>query len=94
MPLVKGSSQRAMGHNYDVERKAGKSKKQSMAIMLSVARKAKEGRGESIKSLLPKHDPRLRSKLAKQAESAAGKRGDKKLHRMAEAKKRIKGLRK
>lgn len=40
MPLVKSSSKKAMGENYDKLKKEGYPKKQRTAIMLDVARKA------------------------------------------------------
>jgi hypothetical protein len=41
MPLKKGSSKKAIGQNIRTERKAGKSKKQAIAIALNVAGKSK-----------------------------------------------------
>lgn len=42
MPLIKGYSKKSIGKNIRIEMKSGKSKKQSIAIALSVARKAKK----------------------------------------------------
>lgn len=44
MPLIKGYSKKSIGKNIRIEMKSGKSKKQSIAIALSVARKAKKKR--------------------------------------------------
>ena len=41
MPLVKGSSQRAIGQNIKTDMRAGKPQKQAVAIALNVAKKAK-----------------------------------------------------
>ena len=41
MPLKKGYSKKSVSYNIKREMKAGKSKKQAVAISLSVARKAK-----------------------------------------------------
>ena len=43
MPLMKSSSNEAVGKNYDKERESGKSKKQSLAIALSVQRESAKG---------------------------------------------------
>lgn len=40
MPLIKGKSKKAIGENIAIEENAGKPRKQSIAIALSVARKA------------------------------------------------------
>ncbi len=40
MPLEKSKSKKAIGHNIKAEEEAGKPKKQSIAIALSVARKS------------------------------------------------------
>lgn len=40
MPLEKSKSKAAIGHNIKAEEKAGKPKKQAVAIALNVARKA------------------------------------------------------
>ena len=39
MPLVKSGSKKAIGENIKIEERAGKPKKQSIAIALEVARK-------------------------------------------------------
>lgn len=43
MPLVKSSTSEAVGKNYKKEWESGKSKKQSLAIALSVQREAAKG---------------------------------------------------
>lgn len=40
MPLDKSGSKKSIGRNISTEEKAGKSRKQSIAIALNVARKA------------------------------------------------------
>lgn len=42
MPLKKGYSKKSISHNIAVEIKAGRSRKQAVAISLSVARKARK----------------------------------------------------
>jgi hypothetical protein len=42
MPLIKGYSKKSMSKNYKTERKAGKSHKQAVAIMLKTAEQAKK----------------------------------------------------
>jgi hypothetical protein len=44
MPLVKSSSQKAVGENIKREEEAGKPKKQAIAIALSVQRKEASGK--------------------------------------------------
>ena len=44
MPLVKSSSQKAVGENIKLEKEAGKPKKQAIAIALSVQRKEATGK--------------------------------------------------
>ena len=42
MPLIKGYSKKSIAKNISREMKSGKSRRQSVAIALSVARKAKK----------------------------------------------------
>jgi hypothetical protein len=43
MPLIKSGSKEAVGKNYEKEKAAGKSKKQSLAIALATERKYAKG---------------------------------------------------
>ena len=47
MPLDKSGSAKSVGKNYDKERQSGKSKKQSLAIALSVQRENAKGSRKS-----------------------------------------------
>jgi hypothetical protein len=49
MPLKKSRSRKAFVHNLKAELKAGKPKKQALAIAYSVQRKAKRGRRKKRK---------------------------------------------
>ena len=58
MPLIKGYGKKSIGKNIGTEMKAGKPKKQAVAIGLSVARKAAKGKKgpaflDKIKGLKP-----------------------------------------
>ena len=44
MPLIKGYSKKSIDKNIRTEMRAGKSRKQAVAIALSVAKKAKKRR--------------------------------------------------
>lgn len=46
MPLTKGYGKKSVGKNIKAELKAGRPKKQAIAIALSVARKAKKSHGK------------------------------------------------
>lgn len=50
MPLKKGYSPKSVGANIKTERKAGKSKKQAVAIALNTARKAAKDAGKPEKA--------------------------------------------
>lgn len=50
MPLVKGFSKSSIGKNIGAEMKAGKPKKQAIAIALNTARKAAEKAGKPAKA--------------------------------------------
>jgi len=47
MPLIKGSSKRAISQNIKTERHAGKPRAQSVAIALRTAEEARKKRGRS-----------------------------------------------
>jgi ABC-type uncharacterized transport system permease subunit len=53
MPLTKGYSSKSIGKNIKAEEKAGKPRKQAMAIALNVARKAAEKAGKPSKAPKP-----------------------------------------
>jgi hypothetical protein len=56
MPLVKSSSQKAVGENIKREEEAGKPKKQAIAIALSVQRKEASGkRKKTLEDAYAKH---------------------------------------
>lgn len=44
MPLVKGSSRKAISRNIKTEMSAGKPQKQAVAIALNTARRSKKGK--------------------------------------------------
>ena len=50
MPLKKGYSRKSIGKNISTEEKAGKPRKQAIAIALNVARKAAERAGKPSKA--------------------------------------------
>lgn len=49
MPLVKGKSDKAISHNIKAELKAGKPRKQAIAIALSTARRSEKKAGKKGK---------------------------------------------
>ena len=49
MPLVKSASKKAIGKNIEAEEKAGKPKKQAVAIAYATKRAAKKADGGSAK---------------------------------------------
>lgn len=51
MPLIKGYGSKARGKNIAAEVKAGKPKKQAVAIGLSVARRAAKKRGVPLSKI-------------------------------------------
>jgi hypothetical protein len=55
MPLKRGYSSKAIGHNVKAELRAGKSKRQAIAIALNVARKAAKAAGKPGKAPKRKH---------------------------------------
>ncbi len=54
MPLINGSSKKAIGQNVATEENAGKEPKQAIAIAFAKAREARKARGESVADLEPK----------------------------------------
>jgi ABC-type uncharacterized transport system permease subunit len=50
MPLKKGYSRKSIGHNVKAEVKAGRSRKQAVAIAMSVARTAAKKAGKPSKA--------------------------------------------
>lgn len=54
MPLKQGYSKKSIGKNIKTERKAGKSKKQAVAIALDTARDAADKAGKPSKAPKPK----------------------------------------
>lgn len=50
MPLKKGYSRKSIGENIKTEEKAGRSRKQAIAIALNTARKAAEKAGKPSKA--------------------------------------------
>lgn len=50
MPLKKGYSRKSIGENIKAEMKAGKPRKQAMAIALNTAREAAEKAGKASKA--------------------------------------------
>lgn len=55
MPLIHGASKEAIGKNIAAEEAAGKPRKQSIAIALDIARRAKRANGGSVKHVGPIH---------------------------------------
>lgn len=50
MPLTKGYSRKSIGENIKTEEKAGRPRKQAIAIALNIARKAAEKAGKPSKA--------------------------------------------
>ena len=60
MPLKKGYSRTSIGKNIKMEEKAGRPKKQAIAIALNVARDAAMKAGKQLKA--PKRAPKKKMK--------------------------------
>lgn len=63
MPLKKGYSRKSIGENIKIEEKAGRPKKQAVAIALNVARDAAMKAGKPSKA--PKPAPKKMTKKGK-----------------------------
>lgn len=57
MPLIKSASKVAVGQNIAAEENAGKPRRQSIAIALDIARRAKRANGGSVPHVGPIHSP-------------------------------------